>query len=58
MKKYLKFLTIFAVLAVMLMSMCSCGKKIAESKVKSVDDLPGAVIGTQLGTTGDIYASD
>ena len=28
------------------------------SKVQSVDDLEGAVIGVQRGTTGDIYASD
>ncbi|MDD7740483.1 MAG: transporter substrate-binding domain-containing protein [Lachnospiraceae bacterium] len=27
-------------------------------KVAGVDDLPGAKIGVQLGTTGDIYASD
>lgn len=59
MKKYLKISVVFVVLAVMLLSMCSCGKKASESKIiKSVDDLPGAVIGTQLGTTGDIYASD
>ena len=59
MKKYLKISVVFVVLAFMLLSMCSCGKKASESKIiKSVDDLPGAVIGTQLGTTGDIYASD
>ncbi|MCQ4021584.1 MULTISPECIES: transporter substrate-binding domain-containing protein [unclassified Ruminococcus] len=29
-----------------------------EAKVKSIDDLAGAKIGVQLGTTGDIYASD
>ncbi|MGN0314977.1 MAG: transporter substrate-binding domain-containing protein [Fusicatenibacter sp.] len=29
-----------------------------EGTVASVDDLPGAKIGVQLGTTGDIYASD
>lgn len=28
------------------------------SKVAGIDDLPGAKIGVQLGTTGDIYASD
>ncbi|MDO5136702.1 MAG: transporter substrate-binding domain-containing protein, partial [Eubacteriales bacterium] len=27
-------------------------------EIASVDDLPGATIGVQLGTTGDIYASD
>ncbi|ODR43631.1 transporter substrate-binding domain-containing protein [Eisenbergiella tayi] len=30
----------------------------AESAVTSIDDLPGKKIGVQLGTTGDIYASD
>lgn len=32
---------------------CSKGKE-----VKAVSDLPGAAIGVQLGTTGDIFASD
>ena len=30
----------------------------AEGAVTSIDDLPGKKIGVQLGTTGDIYASD
>lgn len=30
----------------------------ASNTVKSADDLPGKKIGVQLGTTGDIYASD
>lgn len=29
-----------------------------EARVKSIDDLAGAKIGVQLGTTGDLYASD
>lgn len=29
-----------------------------EGKVTGIDDLPGKTIGVQLGTTGDIYASD
>ena len=28
------------------------------SAVTGIDDLPGKTIGVQLGTTGDIYASD
>lgn len=38
----------------------ACGKKnvIEASKVKGVDDLKNVTIGVQLGTTGDIYASD
>lgn len=35
--------------------LASCGEN---KKVASADDLPGAVIGVQTGTTGDIYASD
>lgn len=50
-------------LAVLLMAVCmtatlaACGK-VAENTVFSVDDLPGKTIGVQLGTTGDIYASE
>lgn len=36
----------------------SCGKKQVENTVFSVDDLPGKVIGVQLGTTGDTLVSD
>lgn len=45
-----------AVLTVL--SMTACGSKKVENTVFSVDDLPGKTIGVQLGTTGDIYASD
>ena len=46
------------VLALCLCLSCTaCGKGGAK-KVASADDLPGAVIGVQLGTTGDIFASD
>ena len=50
-------------LAALLMAVCmvaclsACGG-VAENTVFSVDDLPGKTIGVQLGTTGDIYASD
>lgn len=50
-------------LAVLLMAVCmtatlaACGK-VAENTVFSADDLPGKTIGVQLGTTGDIYASE
>lgn len=40
------------------LSMVGCGGKTAENTVFSCDDLPGKTIGVQLGTTGDIYASD
>ena len=34
------------------------GSKVPANTVNSVEDLPGKTIGVQLGTTGDIYASD
>ncbi len=40
------------------LSMTACGNKVPANSVFSVDDLPGKTIGVQLGTTGDIYASD
>ena len=44
---------------VMALGLVACGgSKIAANSVHSVDDLPGKTIGVQLGTTGDIYASD
>ncbi len=38
--------------------LAACGSKVAENSVFGSDDLPGKTIGVQLGTTGDIYASD
>lgn len=55
----MKKLTAFALCAVMAASMLSSVTVFAnDSGVESVDDLPGKKIGVQLGTTGDIYASD
>jgi len=54
MKKFLSC----ALAAVLALSLTACGSKVAENPVKSADDLPGKTIGVQLGTTGDIYASD
>ena len=51
-----KFVSV-VVLATMVFSLVGCGSK-KENTVHSVDDLPGKIIGVQLGTTGDIYASD
>lgn len=39
-------------------SFTACGKNSVPNTVFSVDDLPGKTIGVQLGTTGDIFASD
>ena len=54
MKKFVA--TVLAVVTAV--SMTACGSQVAENTVHSVDDLPGKTIGVQLGTTGDIYASD
>lgn len=54
MKTYIKILSLILSLGLVL-CLAACG----EGKVvTSADDLPGAVIGVQLGTTGDIFASD
>jgi len=44
--------------AAMMMTLAACGSKAIPNTVFAVDDLPGKTIGVQLGTTGDIYASD
>lgn len=46
-----------SLLAVMAASLVACGGS-KENTVFSVNDLPGKSIGVQLGTTGDIYATD
>ena len=38
--------------------MMGCGSKEEVKKISSIDDLEGARIAVQIGTTGDIYASD
>jgi len=52
MKKFIALLLALVMTTVMFVS-CGEGKE-----VTSIDDLAGARIGVQLGTTGDIYASD
>lgn len=43
----------------MVLALTACGGNTAkENTVHSIDDLEGKSIGVQLGTTGDIYASD
>lgn len=54
MKKMLSLM----LMVMMVASLTACGSKVPENTVFSVDDLPGKTIGVQLGTTGDIYASD
>ncbi len=55
--KKMKSVAAIALSAAMLVALTGCGNKL-ENTVHSVDDLPGKTIGVQLGTTGDIYASD
>ncbi len=55
-KKIGSYLVLMTIIAV---AFCGCGKKdISESPITKIDDLPNKIIGTQMGTTGDIYASD
>lgn len=58
--KKLFVLALCVVLAIGVLA--GCGQEAAKDAevktVATVDDLPGAKIGVQLGTTGDIYASD
>lgn len=42
----------------LLLGFAACSGGVPKNTVFSVDDLPGKKIGVQLGTTGDIYASD
>jgi len=42
---------------VMVFALASCANE-EKKVVATIDDLPGAKIGVQMGTTGDIYASD
>lgn len=68
MKKLLSAILAGAILCTSAIAFAGCGKTDESSDVSakdenvkvvaSVDDLPGARIGVQLGTTGDIYASD
>ena len=51
-------ITMFAFVVSLTLFSCNSGKNNKQSKVQTIDDLPGAVIGVQLGTTGDIFVSD
>ena len=62
----MKKLIVTMLAGVMALGLVACGgssdsaaeSKVPANAVHSVDDLPGKTIGVQLGTTGDIYASD
>ncbi|MGN0682879.1 MAG: ABC transporter substrate-binding protein/permease [Oscillospiraceae bacterium] len=57
-KKRIRYAAAVFLTVMIAVLMCGCAASVAPSDVKGVDDLPGAVIGTQLGTTGDTYAAD
>lgn len=54
------FMTLSLVVLVIAMSMMmyGCGKEKKVKVISGIDDLEGSKIGVQIGTTGDIYASD
>ena len=67
--KFTKIISVALAASMLALGAYGCAKKADDKvneansntetpKVASVDDLPGATIGVQLGTTGDIYASD
>ncbi len=57
MKKLIAVLMVVGMTAAML-SACGGSKEEAPKKIESADDLEGAKIGVQTGTTGDIYCTD
>ncbi len=59
-KKLVMLVAAVALMAAAMFTFTACGQKSSEQgkKVTCVDDLEGASIGVQLGTTGDIYVSD
>lgn len=56
--KNLKKFAALALACSMTLMLTACGSDAAPNTVFSVDDLPGKTIGVQLGTTGDLYATD
>ena len=55
----MKKLIVSLMMSAMVLGLIACvGSNVPANTVNSVDDLPGKTIGVQLGTTGDIYASD
>lgn len=53
----MKKILAIALALVLVLAVTGCGKK-AAVVINTVDDLNGKTIGVQLGTTGDIYATD
>ena len=57
MKKLIAMLMVVG-MAVAMLSACGGSKEEEAKKIESADDLEGAKIGVQTGTTGDIYITD
>jgi ABC-type amino acid transport substrate-binding protein len=55
--KFIKTVTAITTLTAML-ALVGCGSSAPANTVFTLDDLPKKTMGVQLGTTGDIYASD
>lgn len=53
-----KFLKVFAAAALAVSMLAGCSEGVKPNEVFSVADLNNKTVGVQLGTTGDIYASD
>ena len=58
MKGIRKKILMVVFMALGMLGLTSCGSDVPDNRVFSIDDLEGKTIGVQLGTTGDIYASD
>ena len=58
MKRIRKKILMVLFMALGLLGLTSCGSDIPPNRVNSIEDIEGKTIGVQLGTTGDIYASD
>lgn len=56
--KNMKTFVSLLLVGVMTAALAGCGASVPENTVHSVDDIEGKTIGVQLGTTGDIFASD
>lgn len=56
--KTMKKIFAVAMTMVMTLSLAGCGNSVPANEVFSADDMEGKKIGVQLGTTGDIFASD
>ena len=57
-RRFLAILMLFLLCIGMTMGMVGCQKAEPTKEIACVDDLAGSRIGVQLGTTGDLYATD